>query len=87
MVKGKVEAPEAVTLEGAETDETNEATPAGIPEFWLGVLQANEVVSSRVQDSARSVARSRKRALKIVAILACAGHGNTPKANFTSGNE
>ena len=45
MVKGQTEAPADIQLESTEGDETG---PAGIPEFWLNVLRANEVTASQV---------------------------------------
>jgi hypothetical protein len=48
VVKGEVEAPEDVVLEDADGEESG---PAGIPEFWLGVLRANEVTASQVDIS------------------------------------
>jgi len=48
VVKGEVEAPEDIVLEDLDGEETG---PAGIPEFWLGVLRANEVTAAQVKSS------------------------------------
>lgn len=48
IVKGQTEAPADIQLETTEGDETG---PAGIPEFWLNVLRANEVTAQQVNSS------------------------------------
>ena len=44
----------AKPAEGGEAQAAGEQVPAGIPEFWLGVLRANEVTSNVVCGTATS---------------------------------
>ena len=45
IVKGAADAPEDMAADVREGAETG---PEGVPSFWLGVLQANELTASRV---------------------------------------
>ncbi len=50
IVNGEKEVPAPKEAEG-ETKEEEEGVPAGIPEFWLGVLRANRVIGESVSHS------------------------------------
>lgn len=49
IVNGEKEVPAPKEAEGEAKEE--EGVPAGIPEFWLGVLRANRVIGESVSHS------------------------------------
>jgi nucleosome assembly protein 1-like 1 len=54
VVKGKVDAPADIVL-GEEAADADETGPAGVPEFWVGVLRANEVTAAQITEKDEEV--------------------------------
>ncbi len=76
IVKGEEEPPAEAIAAGAGEAPGGGAAPAGIPEFWLGVLRANEVTANVVRTcSGRARAQAPWPLHRLAAPAPCPGLG------------